>query len=325
MENPQKTSRPTVHRRARTKDFAVRAAVLVAIAAGIALQSHHDRVRRAARADREARLLATPGPPTSAHPILRSRDYVVGDCVTWDQVLNPLGEWEATSVVPCSRPHLFEVAGHVDLSAGGDYPTDDGWRDMAHTGECLRLDEKLLTHPFDSHGRFILTVIRPTAGSWSMGRRKVWCGISARKETDHDDEDQPWKLVPLTGSARGQDQTRLNPVGTCLPRDPSTGKTRPPVPCGDPHSYEITGVVDIADRTAERPATTEEWARAVSTDCRRLAQSYLGRAPDNRFRSVWFEIPVDSWAAGRRVAECGLAVYGPDGDRSAISGEARSQ
>ena len=258
-----------------------------------------------------------------------ARPYEKGQCVIYDEANKPLGggnylsaDLTPTRVVPCNQPHFFEITGTFQLRGRADYPTPDQWNEIFRKSDdgCLPYAERFLNAPLDPFGQFFSTGIKPSPAYWAQGNRDVVCALGTVKDP-LDGSNGP---VPSQGSALRQSQTRLLPVGSCFALDPgSQMNTR--VTCDKPHGLEVTGSINIADRASERPSD-EEWGRLVTTDCRRLAETYLGRPIDNRtVRSSYFSISPESWLAGRREVDCLVGRYDTAGVKIDIEGLLRDQ
>ena len=263
-----------------------------------------------------------------------ARRYEVGDCVTYDQADNVLGGSDylstdaktPTRVVPCDRPHLYEITGTFQLRGHSEYPTQAQWNEIFRkAGDgCRPFAERFLNGPLDPSGKFISTGIRPSPAFWAKGNRDVWCALGPAQDALEGSNGR----VFSEGSARGQSssQTRLRPVGTCLAIGPGAQQITTPVSCDKPHSFEVTGSVNIADRAPARPSADEEWERLVETDCRRLAETYLARPIDNQtLRVSNSSISAESWLAGRREVECAVGRYDIGGVKIPVAGLLRDQ
>ncbi len=261
-----------------------------------------------------------------------ARRYEVGDCVISEEAENVLGGSDhlstdgktATRVVPCDRPHLYEITGTFRLRGYPEYPTPEQWNEIFRkAGDgCRPFAERFLNSPLDPSGKFISTGIKPSPAYWATGNRDVWCALGPAR----DPLDRSNGRALSEGSARGQSQTRLRPVGTCLAIIPGAQQTTTPVSCDKPHSFEVTGSVSIADRAPARPSTDEQWERLVEADCRRLAETYLARPIDNQtLRVSNYSISAESWLAGRREVECAVGRYDVGGVKIPVAGLLRDQ
>jgi hypothetical protein len=261
---------------------------------------------------------------------VRARPYDVGNCVIYDDANKSLGggnylsaDITPTRVVSCDQPHFYEITGTFQLRGHSEYPTPDQWNEIFRKSDdgCRSYAERFLNAPLDPSGRFVSTGLKPSPTYWAKGNRDVVCALGAVKDP-LDVSDGPPRSQ---GSALGQSQTRLRPVGSCFATDPGSQMSSA-VTCDKPHGLEVTGSINIADRASEPPSTDEEWGRLVATDCRRLAERYLGRPIDNRtVRASYFSISPESWLAGRREVDCLVGRYDAAGVKIAIEGLLRDQ
>jgi Septum formation len=221
------------------------------------------------------------GPTSSTIAALVLRDYTKGQCVTWDQ--RPSPDTRPTKVVPCTKPHLVEIAGKVRLSDRLErYPTEPEW-DRVFDHDCLPQVQALLRAPLDPYGRFAPGGIRPLADSWRSGDRTVWCGAVLSHEASR----RTNTFVPFTGAVEGTAQTKLDPIGTCLDASGAA------VPCTKAHVSEIVGYVDI---TTPPPGLHDNnaWNALVGDRCTTTARNYVG----HDVSAGWIPIAAASYAAG---------------------------
>jgi hypothetical protein len=118
-------------------------------------------------------------------------------------------------------------------------------------------------------------------------------------------------------------------AGSCLnwtQRDASDIKI---VPCAQPHLYEVTGVVNIADKyPAGAPSpSVDEWRDMAMARCTNGAQTYLGKQldPYGRFTVSALRPGSDEWAGGDRDMRCVLQWAAPGGALQPITGTAAGQ
>lgn len=246
-----------------------------------------------------------PAEPTSTTIALNGRSYEIGDCVTWNPKIDAGSvEPRSTSVVNCDEPHLIEIAGSRNVTGPVDhFPTDAEWEAIFEK-ECRPIaEERVLKGPLDPYGRFIAGGITPGHDGWLAGDRTVWCGVSAR-ETSPPPADVDGAYIPVVGRVAGQSQTLVDPPGTCR-----ASAATWPVPCDQPHDWEVTGTADVSGRVTQPPGPddTHGWQRIVGADCRRAATAYLGHAASGDVSAGWSPIEGASWAAGRRLVECTVA------------------
>ena len=242
--------------------------------------------------------------------------YSTGDCVIWDQDDVSGVETRRTDVVDCAEPHLFEVAGSVDVRDRftATYPTDFEW-DVVTEEVCGPMAETILGGPFDPRGRYFPTLIKPVPSSWSMGERIVWCGVGARHEVRPERDDL---VAASTGKATAAGQALVHAAGTCLDGDGYT------VPCVEPHRFEITGTVDLGPVTATVPPTDDDaaWVALVGDRCRSVGASYAGRQAIDDEGFGYLPLEPGSWSSGRRIVEC-VAGRWRDGSMIPSTGSVR--
>jgi hypothetical protein len=257
---------------------------------------------------------------TSTTLPLDYRKYSPGNCVTWD--VSATGQ-TPTSVVPCSSPHLIEMVEGIQLKAYGrwaTYPSLNGWQFLINT-ECAQPVNAYLGYALNANGRFYLGAIFPLERAWADGQRTLWCGIEERTGADP----SPVIGAPsaFTGTVRGQDQTFLYAVGTCLPVGSTAGTFGQPTSCATPHLVEITGDVDIAGQTQSLPQNPDEWIAAIGQGCRNLAASYYGAPLPNGIEWGYLGIPQSSWDAGGRTVMCTIGQYDANNNPVAETGSLR--
>jgi hypothetical protein len=242
---------------------------------------------------------------------LEAHPYQVGDCVTWASVTPTTLPTLPTTLVPCSQPHRIEITAPASYPAapGASYPSTDQWTNFAQTGPCLAAATALLGRPHDPYGKFPLTTIDPRRSQWVSGDRSVWCALGSG---DFPADVTVTLEFPLWSvDARGADQTRLLPVGTCLNFAETATVKELGVPCAQPHTSEIAGYVNLAGIVSSFPPTDDAWARAIGTRCSSVADSYLGihRLPSSPVKDGALHIALESWAAARRTVECIVVRY----------------
>jgi Septum formation len=240
-------------------------------------------------------LTADSGEPRD-RPALDTRRFKRGDCVVWP-AQNTAGQ-EQTRVVPCDEPHLLEVAGSY-TAAAGEWPSFQEW-DARMPVDCAALVVELVGGPVDPLGRFSVGGLFPGPDGWRLGDRTVWCGAMSAMGVDGSTP------VPFTGLARAHNQALVYEVGACGNWD-----HRGPVACQEPHDFEVAGSVDLAGKVQAPPAAGDSagWERLVGSPCLTAVRKYLGYQPNDEIRVSYHTLAPESWAAGRRVAECFVIRY----------------
>ncbi|MCI1257466.1 MAG: septum formation family protein [Corynebacterium provencense] len=268
-----------------------------------------------------------PGPTgsTVAAPVSFT-DAQAGSCLNWTQD-GPVTRDIVT--VDCAQPHRFEVATREDLSQyptsefGPDAPQPDLQRQQQLTEElCTAPTTDYLGGKLDPTGRYTISPILPPAEGWAAGDRTMLCGVMV---TDADGT-----ALEVTGVAAGSDQSRFSAVDTCVR---AVGDTASEVPCDQPHSWQVTKVVNLADNFTGAWPTVDEQNRWLSGVCQTAAVDYLGggdAGDEALYQSTlvpfWTTMAEDSWDAGSRTVNCALTKdsAGPEGQSFAeIVGDVR--
>lgn len=317
--------RRRAHRIAALKRWAPKSTVIaatLAVAAWSVLAGPlHTKVMGASLATPQTAVPQTTmsGPTTSSTIALADAVYRPGDCVRWNQDQPSSGE-RLTTVVPCSSPHLIEIVGEVTVPGGDSapFPTEAQWTAFAPQF-CGPLMQPYLGYALDPAGRFGTGEIHPLTDGWSMGRRKMWCGITGRGPDGSVWFDQ--KFPTFAGSVKGQDQTYLRAPGTCLAWT-LDGRVGGAIACVQPHAAEITGVVTLT--TAELPETDEAWRAAAAAACEQSALQFAGGRLPSGVTGSWLTFEASSWAAGRRVVECTAMTLDATGHMTPESGSVRA-
>lgn len=100
-------------------------------------------------------------------------------------------------------------------------------------------------------------------------------------------------------------------------------------PCAQPHLYEVTGVVNIADKYppgAPAPGV-DEWRDLAMARCSDGAQQYLGKDldPFGKFAVNALRPGNDEWSSGDRDMRCVLQWAAPGGALQPVTGNAANQ
>ena len=228
---------------------------------------------------------------------LTMRDYSLGDCVTWSQKAG--NDQRDTHTVSCSKPHLLEISGSLDLSERFDHYPSKAELDLVDGTVCAQQVSALIGRPLDPYGKFAPENLHPFQDAWTNGYRKLWCGAAARWSHAPPSHDES---LPFTGRVEGADQTSLEPIGSCW-----TAKGRYAVPCATPHTNEVAGYADLTNKgLTSVPALQDDraWQNLVGDQCDQIARNYLGYQPVGDVFAGWSPIEAASWLAGRRLVEC---------------------
>ena len=227
-----------------------------------------------------------------------------GMCLNWT-------EPDAADIrqVTCQEPHLFEVTGTADLRAdfGGSapYPGTEQWQQLK-ADRCTAVSKNFLSGRFDPHGRFAVGAFTPSEEGWTKGDRTLHCGLQQPGPSG--------KLYRISGSAAKVDQSNTYPEGRCL------GINGPavwdPVDCAQPHSVEITGLVDLGEQFVGDYPSEQVQDSFLAARCGELAAAYAGSPTavrDKGLTPYWDTLPPESWEGGSRKVNCKASAQLPDG------------
>lgn len=244
-----------------------------------------------------------------------------GECLTWKDPANP-----EIQEVDCAQPHYFEVASRVDLS---DYPssefgphaqvTDAQRYAKLRDSICAPAATRYLDGKLDPSGRFTVGLVHPGGEGWVDGERTILCGL---QETGVEGT----TFRPIVGTVAGQDQSRVHAPGTCL--GIANGLPTDPVDCGEDHSVEITGQVDMNQQFPGGWPPTADQDKFMAGTCQKMSEDYLG-GPDALHNTTltvyWDTIKLPSWLAGSRKADCTIGFGKAEGSYATLVGSAKGQ
>jgi hypothetical protein len=227
----------------------------------------------------------------------------VGACLTWSKP-----DASNLTEVDCATPHLFEVTGSLNLS--GQFPAGAALPSQADFGKAAQLGctagATSYLGKLDPNGRYVVTALKPNEQQWRSGDRTLRCGLQSSTPSG--------TLLATRGSAKGQDQSAVYPVGTCLAL---VGKAPGgPTGCTQGHAYEIVGLVDLSGSfpSGGYPATNAQ-QNALGKLCLTAASTYTKNADLGKLglTLTWSTIPQASWNAGSRKVNCEVGTPLPDG------------
>lgn len=302
-EAPSQSSAPATRRRRRR---ALLIFLVASLCGGVAAGTY-----AALSPDGSSPVVPEKNDAADAGPVAFS-DADAGNCLNWTQ------DGTVTKdivTVDCAQPHRFEVATREDLSQyptsefGTDAPQPDLQRQEQLTAElCVAPTTAYLGGKLDPTGRYTISPILPPAEGWAAGDRTMLCGVMV---TDADGTAEE-----VTGVAAGADQSRFSQVDACVR---ATGNTATEVPCDQPHSWQVTKVVNLGENfTGAWPdvPAQNEWLAGV---CQTAAIDYLGGGDagdealyQSTLAPFWTTMSQDSWNAGSRTVNCAL-TKGRDG------------
>ncbi|MEP9417202.1 septum formation family protein [Gordonia sp. VNQ95] len=250
-----------------------------------------------------------------------------GDCLTWPA--NKPGE---PVNVPCAEEHRFEVAGALNTAIlpGSEFGESAPWPGPERFGQirdeqCPVIVNRYLDGRLDPQGRFSVGLMYPPQDQWVKGARELRCGLQV---TGADGTPQLF-----AGKVADQDQSFQWAAGTCIGINPETRQVAVPpttVSCSEPHAFQTTGIVDLAQRFGDKssgrpwPAVKDQNAY-LATICPAQAERFVGgkaKLDATTLNVQWSVIGEPRWLSGSRKVVCYLGL--PDGGGFAtLVGDAR--
>ena len=249
-------------------------------------------------------------------------DHVaIGDCVTW-----PADTLGAATVVDCGEEHKFEVAEQIDMRTfpgseyGPDAPAPTDTRIAQITQEqCESAVRRYLGVKFDPHSKFVASMLWSGDRAWRQrGERRMLCGLQLPGLND--------EQLGFIGKVADVDQSKVWPLGTCLGIDPASNQpTDFPVDCAAPHTKEVTGTVNLAERFPEGLPLEPEQDTFIKDECTKLTEGYLApvQLRDTTLTLTYATISLPSWTAGSREVACSVGATLGNGGWAALLNSAR--
>jgi len=242
-----------------------------------------------------------------------------GECLMW-----PAATPEAANVVACADDHKFEVAEPIDLSAfpGSEYgpkaaPPSPARIQQITQEQCDSAVRTYLGPKFDPNSRFTVSLLWPGDRAWRQaGDRRVLCGLQLPGANNQQDA--------FKGKVADIDQSKVWPAGTCLGIDPAVNQpTDIPVDCAAPHSVEVTGTVNLAEKfPGALPAEPDQDA-FIKDACTKMTDEYLApiKLRTTTLTLIYPTVPLASWTAGSREVACSIgATLGNGGWATLLNG-----
>ncbi len=231
-------------------------------------------------------------------------DARAGTCLNWT-------EPDAADIgaVACDRPHLFEATGKADMRDQfpdrAPFPDTEQWQQIKQE-RCTPVSQQFLSGRFDPHGRFAVGAFTPSEQGWNAGDRVLHCGLQQPGPSG--------KLYRTSGSASKVDQSNTYPVGRCLGINGTA--VWDPVDCSQPHSVEITGLVNLGEQFPGGFPAEDDQDHFLAARCEELTGGYAGGATaahDKGLVPYWDTLREESWNAGSRQVNCKVSAQLPDG------------
>ncbi|KKB99260.1 membrane protein [Mycolicibacter arupensis] len=246
---------------------------------------------------------------------------VAGDCLNW-----PNNDLDGATIVNCAEEHKFEVAGPVDMKMfpGAEYGPDAPPPSMARIEQitqeqCESAVRRYLGAKFDPHSKFVASMLWAGERAWRQhGERRMLCGLQLPGVGG--------QQTAFVGKVADIDQSKVWPPGTCLGIDPGTNQPNDvPVDCAAPHTKEVTGTVNLAERFPDALPPEAEQDAFIKDSCTRLTDAYLDpvQLRDTTLTLTYATVSLPSWSAGSREVACSLGATLGNGGWAALINSAR--
>lgn len=244
-----------------------------------------------------------------------------GDCLNW-----PERTPDAAQVVDCTTEHRFEVAESIDMRTfpGTEYGPDAAPPSPARIQQisqeqCQSAVQRYLGDRYDPNGRFSVSLLWSGEKTWRQaGERRMLCGLQLPGASNQQQAFQ--------GKVADIDQSKIWPAGTCLGIDPATNQpTDIPVDCAGPHSLEVTGAVNLAEKFPEGLPAEADQDTFVKDNCSRVTDAYLAplQLRTTTLTLVYSTIALPSWSAGSHQVSCSIGATLGNGGWSTLLNSAK--
>ncbi|MGK2853812.1 MAG: septum formation family protein [Microbacteriaceae bacterium] len=244
-----------------------------------------------------------------------------GDCLNW-----PERTPDAAQVVDCTTEHRFEVAESIDMRTfpGAEYGPDAAPPSPARIQQisqeqCQSAVQRYLGDRYDPNGRFSVSLLWSGEKAWRQaGERRMLCGLQLPGASNQQQAFQ--------GKVADIDQSKIWPAGTCLGIDPATNQpTDIPVDCAGPHSLEVTGAVNLAEKFAQGLPSEADQDTFVKENCSRVTDAYLAplELRTTTLTLVYSTIALPSWSAGSHQVSCSIGATLGNGGWSTLLNTAK--
>ncbi|GAA4981092.1 septum formation family protein [Pseudonocardia tropica] len=238
-------------------------------------------------------------PKVEEPPPLPPPPDTAGTCLNWTR-----SDATDTAAVDCARPHLFEQAGRVALADQPAFPADETWQKLV-AERCTPVVTTYLNGKFDPDGKFRVGALKPSQQRWDGGDKGMRCGLQMASRSG--------EMSPITGKVAAQDQSAVQPVGTCLAIDGRT--VGDPTDCAGPHAVEAVGLVDLGSEFTGDWPTVEDQDTFLQPACTTAANTFAGNDTVIGAKGLtvyWGNLSEESWKAGSRKVNCNIGTLLPD-------------
>ena len=185
----------------------------------------------------------------------------------------------------------MQITGRAPVKGPGSYPGSAYFNRLNKTA-CVTVARAVLGHDLDRQGRYSTFVLSPQKVAWQAGKHAVWCGLMNGLSPTG-------QFSPMTGDARGADQSIDLPAGTCLVSHLKLTR----ISCTATHDYQVVGRLDLHGRYDSVP-TAQQWSVLARSDCTPAARKFLGHDPTPPTKVGVLPLSSQSWAVGTRSTEC---------------------
>ena len=186
-----------------------------------------------------------PVPSTGTRSNAAFNHAASGDCLMW-----PDGNPDAASIVKCADDHRFEVAESLDMRTfpGSEYgpsaaPPSPARIQQITQEQCEAAVRQYMGTKFDPNSKFSVSLLWSGDRAWRQsGDRRMLCGLQQPGPNN--------QQTAFKGKVADIDQSKVWPAGTCLGIDSATNQPIDvPVDCAAPHAMEVTGTVNLAEKS----------------------------------------------------------------------------
>ncbi|HZQ33839.1 MAG TPA: septum formation family protein, partial [Mycobacterium sp.] len=244
-----------------------------------------------------------------------------GDCLNW-----PSKAPDQAVIVDCKDDHRFEVAQSVNLAnfPGSEYGPNAAAPSPARIQqisqeECAVAAKKYLGAKYDPNSKFVPGMLWAGEKAWTQsGERQMLCGLQLPGAKN---EQQVFK-----GKVADLDQSKVWPPGTCIGIEPNTNMpTDTTVDCAAPHSMEVTGSVNLAERFPDALPAEADQDAYLKDECTHRTDAYLAPVQLRATTLTLTDVPIalPSWSAGSRQVSCLIGATLGNGGWSTLVGSAR--
>jgi predicted heme/steroid binding protein len=244
-----------------------------------------------------------------------------GDCLMW-----PEGKPDAPTIVDCHDQHRFEVAESIDMRTfpGSEYgpnaaPPSAARIEQISREQCESAARRYLGARFDPNSKFTTSMLWSGDKAWQWaGERRVLCGLELSGAGN--------QQTAFKGKVADIDQSKVWPDGTCLGIDPSTNQpTDIPVDCTAPHAMEVTGTVNLAEKSPDALPPEAEQDGLIKDACTRLTEAYLApvQLRNTTLTLIYATLSLPSWSAGSHEVTCSIGATLGDGGWATLLNSAK--